>query len=65
MQRVLDIAQLCFYLVVMAVMVWAGHTMTSTLERLNHEMDASTIRHEEFLRDHLKQLQDHERVMQR
>jgi len=59
MQRVLDIAQLCFYLVAMAIMVWAGHAMTSALEHLNHEMDASMIRHEAFLRDHLRQLQDH------
>jgi len=64
MQRVAEIAQLCFYLLLSAAVVYVAIAAGLTLERMNKEMDRNAILHQQMLQDHLKDLKDHERIMQ-
>jgi len=54
MQRVAEIAQLCFYLLLSAAVVYVAIAAGVTLERMNREMDRNAIVHQEMLHDHLK-----------
>jgi hypothetical protein len=65
MRRLLDLTQLCVYLVGIVVMLWIGNELAGTLLRLQREMDHNAIVHDQMLKDHLRGLQDHERLMQR
>jgi hypothetical protein len=65
MQRLLDMAQFSFYLAGILVMLWVGNAITSNLLRLERELDRKAIVHEQMLKDHLRALQEHERLMQR
>jgi hypothetical protein len=71
MKRLLDIAQLCFYVAGIIAMLWAANTLSSNLIRVNREMDVNAIRQEQMLKDHVqamqgfeKSRQEHERLMQ-
>jgi Flp pilus assembly protein TadB len=71
MQRALEIAKLCVYLLGMLVMLWVGYSITSSLSRLDRDMDRRAIQHEQMLQEHVLALQDleqrrkdHERRMQ-
>ena len=65
MQRLLDIAQFCFYLAAILVMLWVGNSITSNLLRVQREMDRSALVHDQMLKDHLRALQEYERLHQR
>jgi hypothetical protein len=65
MQRLLDIAQLCFYLTAIAVMLWVGTTITTRLARLDRELDQNAILYDQMLKEHLQHLENYERRMQR
>jgi hypothetical protein len=65
MQRLLDMAQFSFYLAGILVMLWVGNAITSNLLRLERELDRNALVHDQMLKDHLRALQEHERLMQR
>jgi hypothetical protein len=64
MQRAAEIVRLCFYLLLSAAVVYVAIAAGVTLERMNREMDRNAILHQQMLLDHLKELKDHERIMQ-
>jgi hypothetical protein len=55
MQRVLDIFQLCFYLIGRLVMLWVGADLTTRLTRLDREWDRNAILYEQMLQEHREQ----------
>jgi hypothetical protein len=65
MQRLLDLALFGFYLTGIVVMVWVGNAITSNLMRLNRDLDRNALVHDQLLKEHLRQWQEHERLLLR
>jgi len=65
MQRLLETLQLIAYLVGIAVMVYAGIHAATVLAEISAGLKHDRLAHEQMLKDHLQQLQDHERHMER
>ena len=65
MQRLLDSLQVTAYLVGIAVVIYAGIHATTVLAEISAGLKQDRLAHEQMLKDHIQQLQDHERQMER
>jgi hypothetical protein len=65
MQRLIDVLEVLALLVGMAMVMYVGIAAVGTLDRLNRGLDRSAILHDQMLKDHVQQLKEHERVMER
>jgi hypothetical protein len=65
MQRLLDLAAFGFYVTAIVVMLWVGNAITSNLMRLNRDLDRNALVHDQLLKEHLRQWQEHEALLQR
>jgi hypothetical protein len=65
MQRLIDVLEVLALLVGMAMVMYVGIAAVGTLDHLDRGLDRSAILHDQMLKDHVQQLKEHERVLER
>ena len=65
MKSLAEALQVLAALVVMLVAIYAGIYATTVLAEISRGLKQDRLLHEQMLQDHVKQLKDHERMMQK
>jgi hypothetical protein len=63
MQRRGSLADVC-YIVAMVVVILVGVHATTVLKDFSYSLQQDRLLHEQMLKEHLQQLQDHEQLME-